>query len=164
MQGAYSDPSRNWTYCLQVRPAESQTIIFSVFCLFVFCFVLFCFVFTFWPHHGACGILVPGPGIKPTSPAFESWTRSHRLQITDPMCCNQKRSHVPQLRSSSSFTLMRLTGTWAPRVNCSIQGMPPTSQYTGWYPYADDEPLLISLSHSPSSTSWKFRSILQCIS
>ena len=71
----YSDPSRNWTYCLQVRPAESQTIIFSVFCLFVFCFVLFCF--TFWPHHGACGILVPRPGIKPMSPAFESWSLNH---------------------------------------------------------------------------------------
>ena len=44
----YSDPSRNWTYCLQVRPAESQTIIFSVFCLFVFCFVLFYFLATSW--------------------------------------------------------------------------------------------------------------------
>jgi len=71
----YSDPSRNWTYCLQVRPAESQTIIFSVFCLFVFCFVLFCF--TFWPHHGACGILVPRPGIKPMFPAFKSWSLNH---------------------------------------------------------------------------------------
>ena len=39
--------------------------------LFVLFFVLFCFVF--WPHHSACGTLVPGPGIKPTSPALEGF-------------------------------------------------------------------------------------------
>ena len=53
----------------KVRPLSS---VFFV-CLFS---VLFCF-FTFWPHHGACGILVPGPGIKPMSPAFESWSLNH---------------------------------------------------------------------------------------
>ena len=43
---------------------------------FVYLFsVLFCF--TFWPHHGAGGILVPRPGIKPMSPAFESWSLNH---------------------------------------------------------------------------------------
>ena len=26
---------------------------------------LFCFFFSFWPHHTACVILVPRPGIKP---------------------------------------------------------------------------------------------------
>ena len=33
--------------------------------------IFFCF---FWPHNTAYGILVPWPGIKPISPALESWS------------------------------------------------------------------------------------------
>ena len=33
--------------------------------------------FFFWPHCVACGILVPRPGIKPTSPAVEAWSLNH---------------------------------------------------------------------------------------
>ena len=38
---------------------------------------LVCFKKSFWPDHKACGILVPWPGIKPTSPALESWSLNH---------------------------------------------------------------------------------------
>ena len=34
------------------------------------------FVF-FWLHCWACGILVPQPGIEPTSPAVEAWSLNH---------------------------------------------------------------------------------------
>jgi len=29
------------------------------------------FFFLFWPHHAACGILVPQPGVEPAPPALE---------------------------------------------------------------------------------------------
>ena len=32
---------------------------------------------SFWPHHKACGILVPWPGIKLRSPVLESWSLNH---------------------------------------------------------------------------------------
>ena len=33
--------------------------------------------FFFWPCHAACGILVPQPGIEPTSPALEARNLNH---------------------------------------------------------------------------------------
>ena len=42
----------------------------------VICGRCFCFVFIFWPHHGACEILVFQPGIGPEFPAVEKWTLS----------------------------------------------------------------------------------------
>ena len=41
---------------------------------FVFIFILFN---SFWPCLAACGILVPWPGVKPTSPALGAWSVSH---------------------------------------------------------------------------------------
>ena len=38
---------------------------------------LCCFFFFFLPHHTACGILVPWPGIKPMPPALEVWSLNH---------------------------------------------------------------------------------------
>ena len=35
------------------------------------------FFFSPWPRRGACGILVPGPGIEPVSPAVEAQTPNH---------------------------------------------------------------------------------------
>ena len=35
------------------------------------------FIFFFWPHHAACGILVPWPGIKPMPPAVEVRSLNH---------------------------------------------------------------------------------------
>ena len=32
------------------------------------------FVFVFWPHYTACRRLVPGPRIKPMSPALKGWS------------------------------------------------------------------------------------------
>ena len=30
-----------------------------------------------WPHHAACRILVPWPGIEPVPPAVEAWSLNH---------------------------------------------------------------------------------------
>ena len=35
------------------------------------------FFFFFWPHHAACGILVPRPGIEPRPPTVEAWSPNH---------------------------------------------------------------------------------------
>ena len=35
------------------------------------------FYFIFWPHHVLCGILVPLPGIKPSTSAVEAWNLNH---------------------------------------------------------------------------------------
>ena len=37
----------------------------------------FSFFFFFWPHHAACGILVPLPGIEPVPPALRAWSLDH---------------------------------------------------------------------------------------
>ena len=29
---------------------------------------------SFWPHHGAWGILVPQPGTEPEPPEWEAWS------------------------------------------------------------------------------------------
>ena len=34
-------------------------------------------LFYFWPHHMACRILVPQPGIEPLPPAVEVWSLNH---------------------------------------------------------------------------------------
>ena len=33
--------------------------------------------FIFWPHHAACRILVPWPGIEPTPSAVKVWSPNH---------------------------------------------------------------------------------------
>ena len=40
----------------------------------IFCIL---FIIIFWPHHMACGILVPWPGIKPVPPAVEAQSTNH---------------------------------------------------------------------------------------
>ena len=35
------------------------------------------FFFYFLPHHAACGILTPRPGIEPISPAVEAQSPNH---------------------------------------------------------------------------------------
>ena len=37
----------------------------------------FIFILIFWSYHVACGILVPGPGIKPATPALEVQSLNH---------------------------------------------------------------------------------------
>ena len=46
---------------------------------FIFCcwFFVFVFLFLFWPHRGACGILVPCPEIEPMPPAVEAQSPNH---------------------------------------------------------------------------------------
>ena len=33
--------------------------------------------FIYWPHHAACGILVPRPGVEPPPPALGAWSLNH---------------------------------------------------------------------------------------
>ena len=33
--------------------------------------------FFFWPHHAACGILIPRPGMEPVPPAVGAWSPKH---------------------------------------------------------------------------------------
>ena len=42
-------------------------------------FLDFCgfFFFFFWPHHGACGVLVPQPGVEPAPSAVRAWSPNH---------------------------------------------------------------------------------------
>ena len=44
--------------------------------LFLKYFYLFIYLFIFWPHHMACGICVPKPGVKPAVDAHggNHWT------------------------------------------------------------------------------------------
>ena len=40
--------------------------------------VLYSFIYLcVWPYRTACGILVPQPAVKSTSPALETWTQNH---------------------------------------------------------------------------------------
>ena len=36
-----------------------------------------CYFLSFWPHHAACGILVPRPGIEHVPPEVEAWSLNH---------------------------------------------------------------------------------------
>ena len=54
-----------WWRCLD--SLEGRKPVHFYFILFYFIFYLFMFVF--WPHHTACRILVPWPGIKPMLPS-----------------------------------------------------------------------------------------------
>ena len=68
-------------------------------------FLLWCilslFLFIYWPHHVACGILVPQPGIEPVSAAVEpaSPVLESRFLTTGP---RGKSSHHVFLNSSQN--------------------------------------------------------------
>ena len=51
-------------------------VICQVLISHIYCFLFVCFL-TFWPHHVARGILVPGPGIKLMPPALEAQSLNH---------------------------------------------------------------------------------------
>ena len=55
--------------------------------------------FIFWPHHAACRILVPRPGIKPVPPAVETWSLNHWTAREVPPYCS------PQWLHRSAFPL-----------------------------------------------------------
>ena len=44
---------------------------------FLFYWFIFIYLFIYWPGCEAFGILVPRPGIEPTSPAVPAWSLSH---------------------------------------------------------------------------------------
>ena len=41
---------------------------------FLLCVYIYIYIFFFWPHHVACRILVPQPGIQLVPPAVEVWS------------------------------------------------------------------------------------------
>ena len=52
----------------------------------------FLFFLIFWPHHAACGILVPRPGIEPTPPAVEARSPNHWTAREAPRRHNSKKN------------------------------------------------------------------------
>ena len=58
---------------------EIKTFTSSSGCYGSSCFAII-YLFFFWPHHAACWILVPWPGIKPVPPALEVRSLNHWTQ------------------------------------------------------------------------------------
>ena len=58
------------------------------------CCLLFCFVFCFcfWLRYGACGILVPQPGIEPMPSAVKAWNPNYWTAREFPMACSLEMS------------------------------------------------------------------------
>ena len=75
--------------------------------------------------HAACEILVPQPGIKPTSPAVEAWSLNHwcmcpksYLTFCNPMDCSPPGNSVPgilQERTLEWVAMPSPTGSSQPR-------------------------------------------------
>ena len=64
--------------CKELNTTKTSTLLSEqTFPLFVLLLHYFSFISLFWPHCGACGSLVPLPGIKPKPPALEEWGHNH---------------------------------------------------------------------------------------
>ena len=96
-----SHPSSQWCHpaisssvvpffsCPQTLPASKSfpmSVSEFIFLLNIYLFKIHFYVigslvfflsFLFWPHHGACGILVPWPGIKHVSPTLRAQSLNH---------------------------------------------------------------------------------------
>ena len=71
----YYQSMMDWTLSVRYYPSTGT------------CNHFFFLSYFFWPHHRACGILVPQQGIEPMPPAFEGqsvnqWTTREVLVIT----------------------------------------------------------------------------------
>ena len=57
------------------------------------------FYFSFWPHHTACRVLVPQPGIKPVPPLVEAQSLDHwaarEVFLLDSFCFLTYKSYIP---------------------------------------------------------------------
>ena len=83
-------------------------------------YYLFIYFFTFWPCCMACGILVPQPGIEPTSLALGAWSLSRRttrefallfLEFTpSTRHCTRHLSWAKGLLPSSPSSMLSLMG------------------------------------------------------
>ena len=67
---------------------------------------LLCIKITFSPHRAACGNLVPGPGIKPTTPALEARSLTHWTTRESEKVKVKSFSHV------RLFATPRLVSPW----------------------------------------------------
>ena len=65
----------------------------------------------FWPHHMACGILVPWPGIEPESPAVETWCLNHWATHGSPKRAHFNTSLSVFFQNGSFLTIDMLLGT-----------------------------------------------------
>ena len=52
---------------------------------FVHCSLYCVEAFFFWPYHVACGILIPGPGIQPRSPAVKAQSHTQWTTMEFPL-------------------------------------------------------------------------------
>ena len=60
------------------------------------------FIYLFlWPHHAACGTLVPWPGIEPTLPAVEVQSLNHWTTRDVPIWCSIRSSPCFSFKASS---------------------------------------------------------------
>ena len=67
----------NHSFSTKMHLNSSEVVKWEVPILFIFYnFIYLCFNFI-WPHHAACGILVPWPGIKPMFPVLGVWSLNH---------------------------------------------------------------------------------------
>ena len=60
-------------------PLQDHPLAYFFFFFFLSfkCAIFFLSKKNFWPHHGACRILVLRPGIEPMTPAVEGWSLNH---------------------------------------------------------------------------------------
>ena len=98
--------------------------------------LFFIFFFLFCPHHLACGILVPQPGIEPVPPAGKVQHLNHWTTREVPICCCSGAKSCWTLcdlvnRSTQGFPVLSYLLEFAPaqvhRVSDAIQPCQPRS-------------------------------------
>ena len=65
----------------------------------------------FWPHHRACKILVPWPGIEPTAPVLETQSLNHWTAREVPILFKDVRYPSSPWSSASKSLLFESRGT-----------------------------------------------------
>ena len=81
---------------------------FQISLVFTWCPFSFFLSFFFWLHRVACWILVPRPGIEPTSSALKVWSLHHWTAREVPLMsffCSRIISRNPILHSAVMFPL-----------------------------------------------------------
>ena len=99
-------------------------------------FFFFIFFFIFCPHHLACGISVPHPGVEPVPPAGKVQHLNHWTTREVPICCCSVAKSCWTLcdlvnRSTQGFPVLYYLLEFAPtqvhRVSDAIQPCQPQS-------------------------------------
>ena len=66
----------------------------------------------FWPHHRACWILVPQPGIEPTPPTMEAQKQKHGVLTTGQSGKTRYQLLMRTLNNWNSHTLLVENAKW----------------------------------------------------